>query len=202
MIPTPALTPASPPRGRSWWRAASAVPALATAAAFANAWLQWGSDYADTMAKTIQLEFVVIHAGLFLGVFILLPVTGTLFRGLRWVVVALLGYMYGTIGHSLFGWHGVIMLAGIFVATYGGLLLAPTVLVAGTSNRERSIIEIALRWGIALLAYGLLSSALSLPEQVNEWIDHRASLALGVLYFAVLGCIEYTPLYSRIRGDG
>ena len=173
---------------------------LLTTAAFALAWWHWGSAYATVMAKTIQLEFIVIHAGLFLGVFIMVPVTSALFRVLRWVVVALLAYLYLMYGHALLGWHGVVTIAGISIGTYGGFLLAPTALVDGESQRGRQATEIGVRWFISMLAYGLISRAFDLPQLVNTWTDLRDCVAMGTLYFATLTGFEATPLYPVIRG--
>ncbi len=188
------------PRGGMWLRVASTVPALASAAAFAVAWLNWGGAFATTMAKTIQLEFLVIHAGLFLGVFIMVPVESALFRVLRWVVVALLAYMYLRAGYGLLGWHGVLTITGISLGTYGGFLLAPTALVDGESRRGRVATEIGVRWFISMLAYGLIGRVFELPQLVNTWTGLRASVAMGTLYFATLAMFEATPLYRLIRG--
>lgn len=181
--------------GRGLLRLVAVLPPLLTAVAFAIAWWRWGSDYAVVMAKTIQLEFLVIHAGLFLGVFILVPIETALFRGLRWVAVALMSYLYLQGGHSLLGWHGVLTIAGIFVGTYGAFLTAPA-----AAPRGRRVVEVAVRWTIAMLAYGLAASAFDLPQLVNTWTDRRASVALGAVYFATLAIFEATPLYPRIRG--
>ena len=181
-------------------RLLATLPPLATTIAFALAWQRWGSDYATVMAKTIQLEFLVIHAGLFLGVFIMVPVSSVLFRILRWVAVALLAYLYLHAGHSLLGWHGAFTIVAIFVGTYGGFLLAPTALVDGESQRGRRATEIGVRWFLSMLAYGLISKAFALPELVNTWTDLRDSVAMGTLYFAALALVEATPLYARLRG--
>lgn len=187
-------------RDPDWPRLAAPVPALATAVAFVVAWMDWGSDYADTMARTIQLEFLVIHAGLFIGVFVLLPVETATFRALRWVAVSLLALLYGSGGYKLLGWHGVLMIGGAFAGTYGGFVLSRLASGAGDGPRGRTIVEIAVRWVVSLLAYLLTAEALGLPELVNEWIDLRASVALGGLYFAALGVVEASGLYPRIRG--
>lgn len=187
-------------RGGVLLRLAAVLPPLLTAVAFAIAWLQWGSDYSVVMAKTIQLEFLVIHSGLFLGVFILVPIETRMFRVLRWVAVALMAYLYLRGGHALLGWHGVLTIVGIFVGTYGGLLTAPALFTAAAASRGRRIIELAVRWFASMLTYGLVSSALDLPGLVNEWTVLRASVALGAIYFGVLALFEATPLYPRIRG--
>lgn len=186
-------------RGLDWPRLIAPLPALATAVAFAAAWVDWGSGYANAMARTIQLEFLVIHAGLFIGVVALLPVETAAFRPLRWIVLALLAWLYGRGGHALLGWHGVAMLAGAFVGTYGGFVAARLAPRANQVPRGRTIVEIAVRWVVSLFAYLLTAAALGLPERVNEWVDLRRSVALGALYFAVLGAVEASGLYARIR---
>lgn len=186
-------------RGLDWPRLLAPLPALATAVAFAAAWVDWGSDYADAMARTIQLEFLVIHAGLFIGVVVLLPVETVAFRALRWIVVLMLAWLYGRGGHALLGWHGVAMLAGAFVGTYGGFVAARLAPRANQVPRGRTIVEIAVRWAVSLFAYLLTAAALGLPELVNAWVDLRRSVALGALYFAVLGVVEASGLYARLR---
>jgi len=180
-------------------RLVAILPPLVTAIAFAIAWLRWGSDHAAVMAKTIQLEFLVIHAGLFLGVFILVPIETALFRMLRWVAVALFAYLYLQAAHSLLGWLGALTMIGIFLGTYGAFLV-PSATSAATASRGRRAAEIGVRWGVSMLAYGLISSAFALPELVNTWAEQRESVALGAVYFAVLAAVECTPLYPRIRG--
>lgn len=188
-------------RAFPWQRAVRALPPLFTAAAFAHAWLQWGSAYASVMARTVQLEFVVIHAALFLGVLILVPVETASFRFLRWVAVALFAGFYLRIGYGVLEWQGVVSLAGIFVGTYGGFLMAPRDAGSGIDSRGRTAEEIGVRWGVAFLTYGLLTRVFELPKLVNEWTQLRESVALGACYFAVLALIEATPLYATIRGE-
>lgn len=188
-------------RGPDWRRLVAAVPPLVTAAAFATAWRQWGTPYATVMAKTIQLEFVVIHAGVFLGVCILLRIETALFRVLRWVAVLLLSLMYLRIGYSLLGWQGVLMIIAIFIGTYSGFLMASPTAATGGTARGRRTTEIGVRWGVSLLAFGLISRAFDLPQLANEWTELRASVGLGVFYFATLAVVESTPLYSRLRGE-
>lgn len=184
-------------RGFGWLRFLAVLPPLMTAIAFAIAWQRWGSDYATVMAKTVQLEFLVIHAGLFIGVFIMVPVESALFRVLRWVAVTLFATMYLRGGYGLLGWNGVLTIAAIFVGTYAGFLMAPA---NGALSRGRRAAEIGVRWGVAMLTFGLISTALDLPQLVNEWTNHRSSAALGTLYFTVLAAVECTPLYPLVRG--
>ncbi len=176
----------------------AALPAWLTAAVFAFAWQDWGSAFATDMAKTIQLEFLVIHSGIFLGVFLFMPIASALFRGLRWVAVALLCLLYLGGGHQLLGWYGVLAVAAIFIATYGAFLFGR--LRAGAS-RIRGLVELAVRWVVSLFAYMLLMGLLDLPQTINEWTDHRAAVALGALYFAVLGLVESSGMYALIRGS-
>jgi len=184
-----------------WLRLAAVLPPLVTAAAFAIAWQQWGSTYATLMAKTIQLEFLVIHAGMFLGVFILVPVETALFRVLRWVAVILLSLMYCYGGYGLLGWHGVLTLVAIFVGTYAGFIAAHFIAGGGALPTGGRAAELGVRWFVSMLAYGLLTRPFALPELVNTWTELRASVALGAIYFTVLAMVEATPLYPLIRGE-
>ncbi len=175
----------------------AALPAWLTAAVFAFAWQDWGSAFATDMAKTIQLEFLVIHSGIFLGVFLFMPIASALFRGLRWIAVALLCLLYLGGGHQLLGWYGVLAVTAIFVATYGAFLFGR---LRTGATRIRGLVELAVRWLVSLFAYMLLMGLLDLPQTINEWTDHRAAVALGALYFAVLGLVESSGVYALIRG--
>lgn len=198
-VQQPAIDPAVT-RGVEWLRFVAVLPPLMTAVAFASAWQQWGSDFATVMAKTIQLEFLVIHAGLFIGVCIMVPVESALFRVLRWVAVALFATMYLRVGYSLLGWNGALTIAAIFVGTYAGFLTSSYTGGTAVASRGRRAAEIGTRWGVAMLSFGLLSTAFQLPESVNAWAGLRSSVALGALYFATLAVVECTPLYGLIRG--
>lgn len=191
--------PRPPGRGARYFPLLAALPAWLTAAVFAIAWRDWGSAFATDMAKTIQLEFLVIHSGVFLGVFIFMPVASALFRVLRWVAVALLCLLYLGGGYQLLGWYGVLAITAIFVATYGAFLFGE--LRARGASRARRLVELAVRWVVSLFAYMLLLGILDLPETINDWTDQRAAVALGALYFAALGLVEASGVYALIRGS-
>jgi hypothetical protein len=183
-------------------RLLAALPAAATAIAFALAWWQWGNAYSLVMAKTIQLEFLVIHAGIFIGVLVLVTPESAAARNLRRVAIVLLVLMYCRGGYGLLGWHGVLTLLAIFAGTYGGLLFVPEPTPGMTTGRRTLGVEIGVRWAVAMLGYGLLANAFELPTRVDEWTGYRESAALGAWYFALLAGVEATPLYARLRGRG
>jgi len=182
-----------------WLRFVAVLAPLATAVTFAVAWLDWGSAYATLMAKTIQLEFLVIHAGIFLGVLMLVRLESALLRVLRWVAVILLTFMYCHGGYGLLGWHGVLTLVAIFVGTYAGFIALPFGATTGALTTGVRTTELGIRWLVSMLTYGLLPQALELPGLVDTWTELRASVALGAIYFAVLAMVEATPLYPWMR---
>ena len=125
-------------RGFGWLRFLAVLPPLMTAIAFAIAWQRWGSDYATVMAKTVQLQFLVIHAGLFIGVFIMVPVESALFRVLRWVAVTLFATMYLRGGYGLLGWKRGS--GSSLVLTHGDSLRAFHAAFSPEDARSRSVV--------------------------------------------------------------
>jgi hypothetical protein len=190
-----------PRRGAKWLRWFAVLTPLATAIMFATAWLDWGSTFAALMAKTIQLEFLVIHAGMFLGVLILVQFESALVRALRWVAVIMLTLMYCYGGYGLLGWNGVLTLVAVFVGTYAGFIPARFGATGGEFPFGKRVTELAVRWLMSMLAFGLLIRPFALPQLMNTWTDLRASVALGAVYFMVLAMLEATPLYPSIRGE-
>lgn len=166
---------------------------LFTAAGFAIAHFRGGLSQHATFGKLMQMEFIAIHSGLFLGVFILARPDSAFWRGMRWVAVALLSVFYLKIGYSIMGWVGVLELAALTVSTYFGLLWATK------SAQFRMAAEIGVRWFIGFMAFGLIGRLFDMPSEVNSWSDFPAVLIYGASYFATLAAIEATGLYRRIR---
>lgn len=166
---------------------------LFTAAGFAFAHFRGGISQHDTFGKLMQMEFIAIHSGLFIGVFVLVRSDSTFLRGMRWVAVALLSVFYLKIGYSIMGWVGVLELATLTVCTYSGLLWATK------SAQLRMAAEIGARWFIGFMAFGLIGRLFGMPSEVNTWSEFPTVLLYGACYFATLAAIEATGLYRRIR---
>ena len=167
---------------------------LFTAAGFAAAHFRGGLSQHATFGKLMQMEFVAIHSGLFLGVFILCWPKHAFWRGICWVAVALLSVFYLRFGYAIMGWVGVFELIALTFCTYSGLLWATQ------SARFGLACEIGARWFIGLLAFGLIGRVFGMPQNAAEWVNFPSVLLYGASYFAALGAIEATGIYRRIRG--
>ncbi len=167
---------------------------LFTAAGFAIAHLRGGVSQHAYFGKLMQMEFIAIHSGLFLGVFVLARPDRAFWRGMRWVAVALLSVFYLKIGFAIMGWTGVIELAALTVCTYSGLFWATK------SQQFRIAADIGARWFIGFMTFALIGKLFAMPENVAEWENFPAVLLYGACYFATLAAIEATGLYRRIRG--
>ncbi len=165
-----------------------------TATGFAAAYFQGGLSQHATFGKLMQMEFIAIHSGLFLGVFILWRPDHAFWRCMRWVAVALLSVFYLRFGYSIMGWVGVFELIALTFCTYSGLLWATQ------SARFGLACEIGARWFIGLLAFGLIGRIFGMPQNAAEWVNFPSVLLYGASYFAALGAFEATGIYRRIRG--
>ncbi len=167
---------------------------LFTAAGFAAAHLRGGVSQYTTFGKLMQMEFLAIHSGLFLGVFILFWPKHAFWRGICWLAVALLSVFYLKFGYAIMGWIGVLELAALTLCTYSGLLW-------GTKSAQVGIAcEIGARWFIVLMAFGLIGRIFDMPQNAAEWVNFPSVLLYGASYFAALGVIEATGIYQRIWG--
>ena len=167
---------------------------LFTAAGFAIAHFRGGLSQHATFGKLMQMEFIAIHSGLFIGVFVLARPDRAFWRGMRWVAVALLSVFYLRFGYSIMGWVGVFELIALTFCTYSGLLWATQ------SARFGLACEIGARWFIGLLAFGLIGRIFGMPQNAAEWVNFPSVLLYGASYFAALGAFEATGIYRRIRG--
>lgn len=167
---------------------------LFTAAGFAAAHFRGGLSQHATFGKLMQMEFIAIHSGLFLGVLIFWRPDHGFWRCMRWVAVALLSVFYLRFGYAIMGWVGVIELTALTLCTYSGLLWATK------SAQFGMACEIGARWFILLMAFGLIGRAFGMPQNAAEWVNFPSVLLYGASYFAALGAIEATGIYRRIRG--
>jgi hypothetical protein len=190
----PATAPGATLQAPPWARrlAPAALPWL-SAITFLLAWPQFPSAFHDHMARLMELEFLALHAGAFIGLLALWNPGAPIPRLLRWTGIAGLACLYLYAGHSILGWSGTASLAGIIASTWGGLLWSRH------ARRARRAIELGVRWFLALLAFGILSTLTGMPQSVNEWHLQPQAPLYGALYFTVLGLLEASGLYRLIR---
>ena len=174
-------------------RLAPAVLPWATAAAFLAAWPQFPSAFHDHMARLMELEFLALHSGGFIGLLALWNPSPLFTRGLRWAGIVALACLYLYAGHTILGWNGSASLAAMIASTWAGLLWSRN------AARARRAIELGLRWCLALFAFGILATLTGMSEGVNEWHNQPQAPLYGALYFTVLGLLETSGLYRLIR---
>lgn len=169
---------------------------LFTAAGFAVAYLHGSAAQLATFGKLMQMEFIVIHSGVFIGVLLLHRSESAFWRGMRWVAVALFAVLYLRIGYNIMGWVGVFEFVALTLSTYAGLFWATT------SARFSIGFEIGTRWFIGFMTFAVLGGLFKMPENAAEWTVFPSVLLYGACYFASLATIEASGVYRWIRNLG
>lgn len=169
---------------------------LSTAAVVLYGWVRFPAPFAEHLARLMQLEFLALHAGGFLGIPLMLRPQGTLLRALRMLWLVLMGGIYAAGGYGALGWPGVIELALMIAVTYAGAFTRSRV------ERAKRTTEIGVRWIGGLMLFGLLAHLFDLPSDVNSWHTVRATLLFAATYFALLAAVESTGFYRWVREIG
>jgi hypothetical protein len=141
----------------------------------------------DWLRTLLLLELLAIHSFPFLGLLAVVRPATPEFRGLKWLGVAAMGFLYVNGAQQFAGWPGVLAFASLTGATYLGFLLNWTAVDAAAS--------LTVRWMVNFSLLVVFAIAVSLPSDVNLWQDHTASLTLGALYFGSSGLVELTGFY-------
>jgi hypothetical protein len=176
-----------------WERFAPAAIQGATAILFLVGWFAFPAPFAVHLARLMELEFLALHAGGFLGLPLLWSPTRPLPRVLRVLAIGFFGVIYGMGGYGVLGWPGVVELAAMILATYAGVLFA-----RGATRSERAWAT-AARWFGCLMLFMLTASLLGMPSGVNEWHETRTTLLFGAAYFLVLATLEASGIYPALR---
>lgn len=176
-----------------WERFAPAAIQGATAILFLFGWWTFPAPFAVHLARLMELEFLALHAGGFLGLPLLWSPSRWFARVLRVLAIGFFAAIYGLGGYGVLGWPGVFELAAMILATYAGVLLA-----RGASRSERALATGA-RWFGCLMLFMLTAAVLGMPSEVNEWHETRTTLLFGALYFIVLATLEASGLYPALR---
>ena len=156
-----------------------------------------GSTWSNHLIGVFHLETLAIHGGIFLGIVWLLRSDSV--RGVLLTVTAflLLGGAYGAAAFKIGGWNGVLELAGLALATHGGLLW-----VSG-AHRVSAGVEITVRLIVGVLALTVAVGVTGVPEAAMDWHTHpRAVLLAGAIFFGLLGIVEASGVYVAIRRIG
>ena len=185
------------PDGGSWWRGpfswkniVSAAPELILSASFLSYLyldepiLGWSKR---TLTDVMKIEFIVIHAGAFLGwVGLYNPKT---FRGkvFQWVCFFSLLAMY-TFFASQAGWAGIALFFGLTFTTYFGLIL--------NWHDVNAQIRLGARWIVCFIAFFAGPGFFDTPENVGSWGGKLSVIKAGAAYFAILGLVELSGFYQ------
>jgi hypothetical protein len=168
----------------------SALPLLALSAvyfaAWRDGWLPPGMTY-RSMAQILQLEFLALHAGAFLGLLVTWQPAERAARRTRWIlfVLLLVPYMALAIRH---GWEGALGFLALLLGTYLGWML--------NREPEQAKIGLFLRWGTMLLLMVVLAHAVGMPKNVERWANSYTAYPLGAWYFLGLGLLEAIGFYQ------
>jgi hypothetical protein len=134
----------------------------------------------------LQIEFLVIHSFVFLGLVALAKSDTRKETIIQWSVcsVFLTGYLAFA---ARAGWSGVGAFLGATAATYLGFLLNLTAPGRG--------LQLGLRWVVSFVAFMIGSGIADLPEDVGTWDRDPDTIFLGMIYFSTLGVFELSGLY-------
>lgn len=136
----------------------------------------------------MELEFLVIHSFPFLALCAILPGdTEKQRKFLRWGFWGLL-CLYLFAAGDMGGFCGVVLFAGLTFSTYLGFFFR--------MFTEQAMIELAVRWFVNFMVFILGISLFDLRKNVTMWIYEERTLYVGMIYFLVLGCLEWSGVYG------
>lgn len=164
-----------------------------TALMFLAAWPKYPSEGAVHLGKVMELEFLAIHAGAFLGMLVLWVPKKPLIRLLRAIGFAFFCALYLIGGYRILRWLGMFELGWMILASYSGLLWG-----VGADRKQR-IMEIGSRWFFGFIIFLFVINWRSLPSDVATWHEDADSLLAGAIYFAALGFLELSGFYRVVR---
>lgn len=164
-----------------------------TALMFLAAWPKYPSATAVHFGKLMELEFLAIHAGAFLGMLVLWVPKKPSSRLLRAIGVAFFCALYLLGGYRTLHWQGMFELGWMILASYSGLLWG-----VGADRKQR-IMETGSRWFFGFMIFLFVIHWRGLPSDVATWHKNADSLLAGAIYFAVLGMLELSGIYRFVR---
>lgn len=164
-----------------------------SAVMFLVAWRHFPSDSAIHFGKLMELEFLAIHAGAFLGFLILWSPLKRSRRLLRCVGLLVFSFLYLAGGYSTLRWSGVIEIGAMIFTSYSGLFWS------ADAKRTARIMETGARWFLGFIVFLFVINGLSLAGDVATWHKSADALLAGAIYFAVLGLLELSGIYRLVR---
>ena len=143
----------------------------------------------DWLRRMVGIELLAIHSFPFVGLLSLLRPATPEFRGLKWLGVAFVTFLYFNAAHMFAGWHGLLAFISLAGVTYLGFLLNWTPIASAA--------RLTARWVVNFFLFATAAVVVSIPADTNIWEDHATPLSLGVWYFAATGLVELTGFYQR-----
>ena len=181
----------SSPKSAKWL---AVISLLIASVSYMVAAARFGTPYATHLGNLMQLEFLAVHAGAFLGLLIFWP--PSTIRGHIGRIVGIgffsLIYLLGAFGTM--GWIGAFEFALMMGLTYGGVLI-PGV----DAKRIGRVGELGVRWLITMFVFMIVAGICDTPSDVDSWAEHRSVLVFGAAYFLVLALFESTGIYGGVR---
>jgi hypothetical protein len=145
---------------------------------------------ASWLIAIVRVEFLAVHAFLFLMILAVRRPQLPQFQGLRCLGLGLLLFFYMTAAHSLASWQGVVLFASLGAATYLGFFV-------NLDEGIRKLPELGLRWICNLVLLILLARWFEMPSEVSTWDIGDGILSVGGLYFLGLTGLEVSGLYRK-----
>ena len=179
-----------------WRRLAPALLPWTAAIVYLVAWPLYGSAFSHHMLLLMELEFIALHAGAFIGLLAIAHPSSPRLRAARWIGLAVFGAVYAFAGWAIMGPAGLVEIVLVLLATYGGLVFGRG------PGRTALAIEVGLRWLISFALFMLLAGLTGAPSGVDTWPEAPQVLLFGAIYFAALGALEWSGLYRMLRRLG
>jgi hypothetical protein len=185
--PADTTAPAAP---RTRWIPAAIL--ATTAIVFALGWSRFPGPFAEQLGRLMQLEFVALHAGGFLGIPLFMQPQRTVGRVARVLWLLLMAVIYFNAGYAVMRWQGVLELTLMMATTYSGVVWSRGV------ARRRRVSEVGMRWGLGLLLFAAALAIFDVPSKVETWSEARDVLLAGSVYFLALAVVEASPFYPWV----
>lgn len=172
----------------------AAVPLFIASATYLVGIFRFGTPYATHLGNLMQLEFLAVHAGAFLGFFVFWAPSTKWGHVGRIVGILAFGAIYFLGAYGALGWTGILEFGLMIGLTYAGLLIPDR-----SGARWGRVVEVGVRWVFTTFAFMIIAGIAGTPSDVGTWHEHRSVLVFGAAYFLVLGLVEATGIFGFAR---
>ena len=176
---------------KSWKYLRVALPDLSLAVTYMLAAF-WSVTFPGMEQKRLgylmMIEFLVIHSFGFLGFLAMAKPTMKGQRPVQWIIFSGLVALYCVFAYSAGGISGIISFFSLGVVTYFGFLLNLT--------SERAKAHLITRWLLSAFLYAITMAIAGADTSMSDWTTSVNALYFGMLYFGVLGLLEWSAFYD------